>query len=511
VPLPANTSRAESDLGSPQASCETQLWTGVDWRLRVCLAAAALLIVWLWVLPMVNSFWLDETLVAVLIKGTLAQALRNTAQWPHSILFSAVEWTVSHISRSSSEIALRLPSLCAALATLYVWYRVGLEYFDSECGLIFAALYAILPQVSRQVPSARPYALGLLAETAALLFLLRWLKARQTSSAYLWSICSAIAVHLHIVFALSFGIELLFLLALCLYKRRLNSWVLFGSATVSVALMAFVVPQAMMEFRERYLLEIPLQAPGWGDLLKAAVPIAFIPIAVVGVVFLVARVSHERGNWNEAFLVGLVLMVIPFGLFALAYLGAASVFVPRYLLPAIPGVIMVWGVIVWSLKPRWVRGLSLACSVLLAAGIAARGGPIPQHQDEDWRAAVSAVKNTGQLIVYPGLVETRRLEWLDAAERWPFLIAPALTYRPDLSPKNSLILPFAFGPEEKADVKRRLGTRLEGQESVAIIARGMFAAEDWISWFSAQARAQGFQRIYASRFGIVDVVVFHKV
>lgn len=500
-----------TDAGRQSWICrQAQPGAGADWWMRVCQAAAAVLIVWVWMLPMANSFWLDETLVAVLIKGRLAQTLSNTALWPQSVLFSGVEWTVSHISGSSSEIVLRLPSLLAALATLYVWYRVGLECFDRECGLIFATLYALLPQVARQVPSARPYSLGLLAETAALLFLLRWIKSHKALNAYIWAACSAIAVHLQIMFAVPFGIELVFLLVFGLRKRSLNSWVLFGPATTAVALMAPAIPQALMEFRERSLLEIPLMPPGISDLLRAAVPVVFVPIAILAVVLALKGISNRKWVWNEALLLGLGLMLIPFGLFALAQVGAVSVFVPRYLLPATPGLIIVCGLILWSVKARWVRGLPLAASVLLAAVIAARSGPIPHYQQEDWRAAASAVKAAEPLIVYSGLVETRRLDWLDAPQRWPFLIAPALAYRPDLSPKTGIVLPFNFGAEEKADVKRRLGTRLQGQKSVAIIAREMFSGQEWVSWISEQARTQGFRRVFASQFGIVEAVVFHK-
>ncbi len=540
---------------------------GTDWWLRVCQVLAAVLIVWVWVLPMANSFWLDETLVAVLIKGTFAQTLSNTALWPQSFLFSGIEWMVSHIGGISSEILLRLPSLFAALATLYVWYRVGLECFDHDCGVIFATLYALLPQVARQVPSARPYPLGLLAETAALLFLLQWLKSHRASNAFLWSVCSAVAIHFQVIFALAFGIELLVVFALSLYKRSLNIWVVLGSATVTVALITALVPQALMVFRERKLLAMPLPAPGWGDLFRTAVPVVFIPIVFVfaadifdgliegashfainhqhverigqnepdllssggdravqdqarsHVTVVILRVvsaleggSNRKWSWDEAFLLGLALMLIPiFGFFAISHLGTESVFVPRYLLPAAPGLIIVWGLILWSVRPRWLRGLSLLSSVLLAALIAARGGPIPHYQPDDWKAAASAVKTAGSLIVYPGLVETRRLDWLDAPQRWPFLIAPALAYRPDLSPKTGFVLPFNFGAEEKADVKRRLGTLLQGQKSVAIMARDMFSGEEWVSWISEQARADGFRKIVVSRFGIVDVVIFDKV
>jgi hypothetical protein len=547
-------------------AAERGIRAGPDWWLRAGQTLGAVLIVWLWILPMANSFWLDETLVAVLIKGTLAQTLSNTLLWPQSVLFSGIEWIVSHVSRSSNEIVLRLPSLFAAMATLYVWYRVGCEFFDRNCGMIFATLYGILPQVARQVPNARPYSLSLLAETAALLFLLRWLKSHEASNALLWSVCSAMAAHFQIMFALAFGIELLFVFALNLYKRSLNAHALFASATVAVALITALFPQALMVFRERRLLEMPLPAPGIGELFRAAVPVVFIPIVFVfaadvldgliegashfatdhrnverfgqsesdlhsssgnqavqdqtrsHVTVVIRRVvsaleggSNGKWSWDEAFLLGLALMLIPiFGSFALSHLGAASVFVPRYLLPAAPGLILVWGLILWSVRPKWLRGLSLVSSVLLAAAIAARGGPIPHYQPDDWKAAANAVKGAGSLIVYSGLVETRRLEWLDAPQRWPFLIAPALAYRSDLSPKTSFVLPFNFGVEEKADVKRRLGTLLPEQKSVAIIAREMFAGQDWVFWVSEQMRREGFRRISNSQYGIVDVVIFRS-
>src|SRR5205807_136298 len=99
-----------------------------------------------------------------------------------------------------NEVALRLPSVAAALGSLYLYYRIGVEIADRELGLLLAALYLATPAVTFEVADARPYSIALFLEAAALLSLLRWLRSGRLRHGVFWCLCGSVAIYFHNLF-----------------------------------------------------------------------------------------------------------------------------------------------------------------------------------------------------------------------------------------------------------------------------------------------------------------------
>ncbi len=108
---------------------------------------AVLAVIRLWVMPLWNSFWLDETLTVWAIRGGFWKIFQVVPSTPESIAFCVVEWLTGRLA-GLHEATLRLPSLAAAIGALYIYYRLGVEFIDRSAGLSLAALYITLYEVA---------------------------------------------------------------------------------------------------------------------------------------------------------------------------------------------------------------------------------------------------------------------------------------------------------------------------------------------------------------------------
>src|ERR1700682_1199054 len=85
----------------------------------------------LWILPLGNSFRLDETLVVSIAKNRIADVGAAAYQAPsQSILFCYVQWVMLQFA-GVNEVLTRLPSVLGAAGSAYVLYRHGAEIVKS--------------------------------------------------------------------------------------------------------------------------------------------------------------------------------------------------------------------------------------------------------------------------------------------------------------------------------------------------------------------------------------------
>jgi hypothetical protein len=474
---------------------------------------AALAVIRLWLLPIGNSFWLDETLIVWAIRDGFPHILHAVPLTPQSIAFCLVEWLVSLVG-GIHEPTLRLPSIAAGIATLFVLYRIGVEFVDRSAGLTLAAIYITLQQVAIEIPNARPYSLALLAESAALLFLLRWLRDGGMKYGVLWVLCAVAAGHLHQFFFSVAPIEAGFVLW-CIYRggavkiRQLVICCLIG-----LALSTPAIPHVLFLSRQAKMLSWVPQ-PGFFDLLKAVVPKFVLPL--LAFIVLVEWLGGKRPRWiqtpssNTAAVGALVLFVPTVGAFVLSHFTRIHVFYPRYLLPAVPGLVLFWGWLLHRLDSPSVRKITLAGG--LAASLAITGGLslVPDYHQEDWRSAAKSLPESGATLVYSGLVETQNFNWLEDPVRWGFLIAPVLAYRPDLQPEDSFVIPFHFDQAGQEYLDRLIGSRISARNTVTVVTRQTFVGPRWPPWISVRLRAAGYRHIRDSAYGLVQVDMFERI
>ena len=480
----------------------------------ILLAIATITILRLWVLPLNNSLWLDESLIVWIIRDSFLDALARASASPQSVLFSALEWVVRHFG--SSAIVLRLPSLGAAIGATYIYYKIGAEFLDREAGVIFAAVYLTLKDVAIQAVSVRPYSLALLAEAAALLWFLRWVRTGKTRHVLLWAVCSAVASHLHFFFALPVVIEGAYALWRMRYRASATVRQLVQFAIVYAALLSPAIPQLAMLVREGSSLSISSQVT------SAGVLVALVPIWLVCGTLVMAVLSlleGDRSGWGhgrgtEIPMLGAALLS-PVPLFAILSVSTdLLLFDARYLLPTVPGMVLLWGWVFRGIGNTYTRLTSVAASVILFTMFMGNDWPrislIPHYGHEDWRSADRSLDSSSALLVYSSLVETRRLEQLRSPEKWGYLMAPVLVYRPEFTPRDAFTLPFYAGPRDQAYVGDLLNGQLRERKEITLIARDIFSAPVWDSWLADRLRSEGYSETRASKYGTVEVRVYTR-
>lgn len=112
--------------------------------------------------------------------------------------------------------------------------------------------------------------------------------------------------------------------------------------------------------------------------------------------------------------------------------------------------------------------------------------------------------------MYSGLVESRRDGWLQQRERWSYLMAPVLAYRPKVQSADAFIIPFDFDLEGQKYLERLIDSRLRQRDSVTVVTRQFFAGPVWVHWISERLGRAGFRQIRRSAYGRVHVEVFQR-
>jgi hypothetical protein len=474
-------------------------------RDRFLLALAALgavAIIRLWVLPLADSFWLDETLVAWTARHRLEQIIPTAFVRMQSVLFCLLEWAAGYLP-TTPEISHRLPSVAAAGGCLYVYYSIGLENLDREAGAMLATLYLALPSVALEIPNARPYSLALLAQAGAILWMLRWLRSGRLRDGLYWAVCASVSSHFHHLFMITYPLQGVFVLWHA-RKGRLKTQQAAAVAMAGGVLMLPALPQALMMAEQGSILSFG-QRPSVSALFQALVPLNLI--AVLLLVAALERASGWRLHWvlakrgREAAALAALLLAPVAVLFALSRWTDLRLFETRYLLPTVPGLVILSGWALRAVEPPLIRRTSLVLALAVAIVVA---GP----RKENWRSAVLSMPDSGARLVYSGLVETRRLEWLQLSDRWGYLAAPVAFYRPTVSPDDTFLVPFDFAARERAYVERLLQGPIGRPRTITVIARLAFDGPLWVSWLSDRLRAAGFNEVRSTRYDMVELRVF---
>jgi mannosyltransferase len=457
---------------------------------------AAALVVRLWVMPLTSSLWLDEFGTTWITSGPMAEIVERARLFPQSIPYAALIRVVRSIT-GSSEPSLRWPSLVAMLGAAVVIGRLGRRLFGAPAGVAAAVIFLLFPQVEFSAGDARPYAFGVLAVAAALLFLVRWLDGGAARDGILYVFCAALSVYFQYLFATS-------LVAHAVYagRRRANSSVSPRAMALAAAGLAVLLAPAaglVVEIGRRWPSHAFGVPPGALNLLTELVPVRvlglLVPALLLAAVFGAARaISRTRldGRDRDALaLLGTLALFPPLALFAVALRTGTSLLEGRYLLATAAAWAVLLGALVARLRPA--RAAHVVLTLALALALVTRGELARwkiDHGREDWRSAVAALDaaNGNHPVFLAGtFVESGDPSLVRDPLQEDYLLAPLAYYR---TRGRSRVLPLRSGPAADVEGERRIARALTGDRLGLIERSSRFPS--WGSWLAARLAPLGY-------------------
>ncbi len=331
-----------------------------------------------------KNLWLDESMsVAIARLGWSDFRKVITNREANMSLYYLLLKLWMHVG--GSEVAIRTLSTIAAIATVWLVYRIGSEWFSRDAGLLAAALLACNAFHVRYAQEARSYALVALLVTAAMWSFVRFVEQPTTSNRRWFIAASVLALYAHF-FALLIVIAQL--LSLLLRSRNETPWreVLRAYAVIT----ACFLPLAwFIAFKNAGQIGW-LPALTFGEIYGLFYNLAGrsrVLVILYGLLVLAAGLATRRLRRPERWRATVVFswLVVPIAIVVLASL-RKPVLYPRFLIICLPAVALVAAVGIWRLRRRWVivplLVAMLGLSVLSTFGLyRARFDPL----DQDWR------------------------------------------------------------------------------------------------------------------------------
>ncbi|UUO08503.1 glycosyltransferase family 39 protein [Blastopirellula sp. J2-11] len=361
------------------------------WR---SLLLIALLGLCLRMLPLSESFWLDELHSAWTIAGDWNDVAGRVLQGNNSPLYF---WGLKGIAAifGDSEWTLRMPSVFCGCATL-IGVAILVRHWSGSglAGCVAALLIALDRDMIFYATEVRPYAavqLGCLALFATTIRL--WGDFTMRDAA-IWALLAAVTIHLHITAGL--------FVAACLPPAILAAWghaaakrLLLMFAGLALALLP-LIPQLALVYGRR---------ENWGAFIQSGSPfeiIEILPIIPFGLLpwaigwglnrlFPNREAGAHRSAATPVFAMSIFATMAPIVVvWLLTYLQITPLFLRRYLMGS-QAMLFVWcGLNVARIDqvcPRAVIAAALAISICCFH--------LPEHwtlqRRQDWRGAVAAV------------------------------------------------------------------------------------------------------------------------
>ncbi len=486
-------------------------FTALDLLLALTLACC---IARLWIMPLSSSLWVDEMgTYFVVHHGANDPSLRAAPQVAASIYYVLPKF--AERVAGFSEVSYRFFSVLAMAGALAAIARIAARLIHPQAAwfAVFAAMTS--RGFNYQADDARPYALGTLVLAVALLLLIRWLNSGRLRDGLLFAVAAGLLWWVHLIFwpfYLIFGVYAVFRIW---RGETRTGW---GQAALVCALItAAVVPAAVqaISLLHQASAHVVVPRPHWIELILILKALA-LGITLVAA-FLLSRWFHWRPvsppvSDSARVLILSWWLIDPLCLFAFSWIAGSSVFVPRYLYLALPGVALMAGMLVAVFIPanRW-KPVALAMGLGILVFMGHWRHLWPEHHNSNWRAASAALREwtAGENVpvVCPSpFIEAQPPVWRPDYPVQGFLYSNLNVYR---TAGHIYPFPFVASPEAEAYARRLSMGTLAGAGRFAIYG-GDRNVEFWRRWFSARAELSGWRNKRLGQFGDVEVAVFVK-
>jgi hypothetical protein len=376
----------------------------IQHRLLYAIYALAIAVsISVWFIAIRAPLWLDETHSFYVIKAGFSE-IRSRMGWPIVPIYPYILWAWAKIVGTGA-VALRISSVLAMLGAVYLLYRAARELFDRDVALIAAVLFCLHPIVVFAAIDVRPYAFAALTINASILALVRLRHNNSNWMAALFGLSAAGIGHFQFLFAVIFPALAICFLAIKIGDRR----TLWRQGGVALAAFTFaflpVVPvlQLMFHTRGTHVFD---EAPKLADLRWTLAPdwLGYIIVGAVLVAAATRRLDLQSRFEGWRFLVcvslGLVPILILYGVSAETPI---HVFVYRYRLVAIPGIVLCWA---WLVSRIDSRALRLLFSVFVVASFAYLSftSPFSKLHGYTWKYALELAEKNASADNAPVLI-----------------------------------------------------------------------------------------------------------
>jgi hypothetical protein len=389
--------------------------------------------------PFTASFWLDETITAWIVSGSLSSVWSRSIDFQgQSPFYYILVWAVQQMFGAQEVVLRSLSIVCGGLVVVAVARIARRLSTDPATPYVAIALLVGSDSFQDAVLSARPYALAILCASCSLSALLSLRERYSVCRAALFSVFLVATFYAHYLFAV---VGLVHLCVLAIERRllmRLAPWgilVVVASMPGWAQLLSLSQRASLLSFATLPTLSIDSlsQLPAacfqlFLSTIRIAMPVVAVVSCLMGL--LLAVIWDGRIRLAHTTRAGIILLapyalVPPILFLVLSYISPSMLFVARY-----------WS---WSLVP-----LSLVLALLLCAVEGTRPRRIALvttlvvlllrvlSQDrviEEWRgAAAQARASIDRVVLFSGLIEAEGTPQGQSKEYDEYLRAPLTVY-----------------------------------------------------------------------------------
>jgi uncharacterized membrane protein len=435
----------------------------------------------------------------------IRRALDFQGQFP---LYHVLLWGWTRIA-GTGELALRLPSLFAALLATWLCYRLALRLFgEVAVARLAACVFVLLHPVAFAAADARPYALALAALLGAGLALVRWVQSERLRDGAAFVGLAALTLSLHYLFALALIPLALFALTRVRHRGRRAAVAAVVAAGALAVLLLPTIPHFIEVFGRRHAMSL-LTFGSVREVLVWVVPPMIVLAFLTGAFATVAddEVVPRANEVDRGLLVFLVawLLVPPVTLFVVGRVSGIGLYAERHFLSAVPALALLAGVALATLSLRRQRIAVVVLAILFVLSYSA-----PSLVNSDWRGAARAADAASggpdtPVFVYTGFSESQQMDWILDEERSQLFLAPLAVYPVE---GRTYPLPFELTDRAKEYVEGILASDAAGADRIILITSESKAAYD--QWLADRASILGYVERDLGNFGDVRVLVFER-
>jgi hypothetical protein len=478
-----------------------------------------------WFLSIRAPLWLDETGSYWTISGGFRQIWGRSVEINSFPAYLYILWITNAVF-GSKEIVLRIPSILAMLAAVYVFYRSARQLFALDVALIATILFILDGRVAFAAIDVRPYAFALLITNLAIFSFTRWLKTKKVSYAVLLGITSAGIFYFHYLFGICIAVA--FVIAYFTDANVMGRWRSssadlrqLGIGVGCFALLMVPVLSRLWHLhqtRDTHIFADPptftlfRQALGFA-LMPGSSPVAsgVVSLVLLGVVFVAAltrKLSIPDSRSVRHFILCATLALVPSViLYGVSITTPLHVFINRYEAVAAPGIALCWA---WSfglIDSRLLR--VLGCAVLVTwSAYQSYTSPMAGTHGYSWKDALefadgNAAQDGSPLVICSDLPESDFQNMPTGPANESLLFSPLSYYR-----VRATVVPMPRTLTDQAQVIGRrflLEVNNKGVNNKRFIAIGWIRSYPTLDWFASTTSTTHVPHVLAEFLGIVVV------